>query len=310
MFEASNIASAGKYFLIISGELLALFIGVSFLVALLQEFVSEETLRNILGKPRKWLGNILGAALGAVTPFCSCSTIPIMVGLLNVGAPFGATMSFLIASPLLNPVILALFLTMLGWQITLIYGVLTFTCAVLIGALWERLGLAVDYKKVQLESACCCDCETATPVARPVTKNEKIRHAGAQTWVLFRQVVPYLILGAGIGAFIYGFIPEEFIIRVAGPGNPWAIPVAAVVGIPMYIRVETIIPIGAVLMEKGMSLGALMALIIGGAGASIPEVTLLASIFKPRLVAAFVITILTVAMLSGFIFQALQLSLH
>ena len=308
MFEVNNLASAGKFFLIISGELLALFIGVSFLVALLQEFVSEETLRNVLGKSRKWLGNILGAALGALTPFCSCSTIPIMVGLLNVGAPFGATMSFLISSPLLNPVILALFLTMLGWKIALIYGVLTFICAVLIGALWERLGLAVDYKQVQLESACCCDCETSIPVARLVTKNEKVRHAGAQTWVLFRQVVPYLILGAGIGAFIYGFIPEEFIIRVAGPGNSWAIPIASVIGIPMYIRVETIIPIGAVLMEKGMSLGALMALIIGGAGASIPEVTLLASVFKPRLVAAFVITILVVATVSGFIFQAFQLS--
>ncbi|TEB14321.1 putative permease [Pelotomaculum sp. FP] len=309
MFEMNNLASAGRYFLIISCELLALFIGVSFLVALLQEFISEETLRNVLGKPRKWLGNILGAALGAVTPFCSCSTIPIMVGLLNGGAPFGATMSFLISSPLLNPVILALFLTMLGWKIALIYGVLTFVCAVLLGALWERLGLAGDYKKVQLESACCCDCETSKPIAKPVTRNEKVRHAGAQTWTLFRQVVPYLIIGAGIGAFIYGFVPEEFIIRVAGPGKPWAIPVAAVIGVPMYIRVETIIPIGAVLMEKGMSLGALMALIIGGAGASIPEVTLLASIFKPRLVAAFVITILAVAMLSGFIFQVFQLSL-
>lgn len=306
MFEINNLASTGKYFLVISGELLALFIGVSFLVALLQEFVSEETLRNVLGKPRKWLGNILGAALGAVTPFCSCSTIPIMVGLLNVGTPFGATMSFLISSPLLNPVILALFLTLLGWKVTIVYGVLTFVAAVLIGALWERLGLSVDYKKVQLESACCCECETSAPVYKPVTNMDKVRHAGAQAWTLFRQVVPYLIIGAGIGAFIYGFVPEEFIIRVAGPGNPWAIPVAAVVGVPMYIRVETMIPIGMVLMEKGMGLGALMALIIGGAGASIPEVTLLASIFKPRLVAAFVITILVVAILSGFIFQAFQ----
>ncbi len=306
MFEVNNLTSAGKYFLVISGELLALFIGVSFLVALLQEFVSEETMHRVLGKPRGWFGNILGAALGAVTPFCSCSTIPILTGLLNSGAPFGATMSFLISSPLLNPVILALFLTMMGLKVTFIYGILTFVSAVLIGALWERLGLAGDYKMVQVESACCCSCscETTTPVAGPVTNNEKLKRAGDQTWTLFRQVLPYLIIGAGIGAFIYGFVPEEFIIRVAGPGNPWAIPVAAAVGVPMYIRVETMIPIASVLMDKGMNLGALMALIIGGAGASIPEVTLLASIFKPRLVAVFVITILVVATLSGFIFQA------
>lgn len=311
MFELNNLASAGKYFLIISGELLALFIGVSFLVALLQEFISEETMHKILGKPRGWFGNILGAALGAVTPFCSCSTIPILTGLLNGGAPFGATMSFLVSSPLLNPVIIALFLTMMGLKVTLIYAVMTFICAVLIGALWERLGLASDYKMGQEESACCCSCscEEITPVVGPVTNNEKLKRAGKQTWTLFRQVLPYLIIGAGIGAFIYGFVPEEFIIWVAGPGNPWAIPVAAAVGVPMYIRVETMIPIASVLMDKGMSLGALMALIIGGAGASIPEVTLLASIFKPRLVAAFVITMLAVAAVSGYVFQAFQSSL-
>lgn len=122
---------------------------------------------------------------------------------------------------------------------------------------------------------------------------------------LFRQVVPYLILGAGIGAFIYGFVPEDLIIAVAGPDNPLAIPVAAIIGVPMYIRAETIIPISAVLVEKGMGIGAVMALIIGGAGASIPEVTLIASIFEKRLVAAFVITVLGVAILAGVLFQFL-----
>jgi uncharacterized protein len=306
VFEMNNLAAAGKYFLIISGELLALFVGVSFLVALLQEYISEKTLSNVLGKPRGLIGNTLGAALGAVTPFCSCSTIPIMTGLLNGGAPFGATMSFLISSPLLNPVILALFLTMMGLKVTLIYGALTFVSAVLVGALWERFGLASDYKMGQVKSACCCSCESIEPAAGSAANNEKLKHAGTQTWTLFRQVLPYLILGAGIGAFIYGFVPADFIIQVAGPGNPWAIPIAAAVGVPMYIRVETMIPIASVLMDKGMSLGALMALIIGGAGASIPEVTLLASIFKPRLVATFVITILVVAAISGFVFQTFQ----
>jgi uncharacterized membrane protein YraQ (UPF0718 family) len=305
----NNLAAAGKYFLIISVELLALFVGVSFLVAPLQEYISEEKLQSVLGKPRGWVGNIMGAVFGAVTPFCSCSTIPILTGLLNGGAPFGATMSFPVSSPLLNPVILALFLTMMGLKVTLIYGVLTFVSAVIIGALWERFGLARDYKMGHVKSACCCSCEPIEPAAVPVTNNEKLKHAGTQTWTLFRQVLPYLILGAGIGAFIYGFVPADFIIQVAGPGNPWAIPVAAAVGVPMYIRVETMIPIASVLMDKGMSLGALMALIIGGAGASIPEVTLLASIFRPRLVATFVITILVVAALSGFIFQTFQLGL-
>lgn len=302
MFELNNLITAGKYFLIIIGELLALFLGISFLIALLQEFVSEETVKRFLTKPKKWLGNILGAALGAATPFCSCSTIPILVGLLNGGAPFGASMSFLISSPLLNPVILILLVTMMGWKFTILYGIITFTFAVIIGALWEQMGLAATYKNVRIELGCC-----AEGVANgPLTKKEKVRRAGMQTWGLFIQVVPYLIIGAAIGSIIYGFVPEQLIIKVAGPGSPFAIPVAAVIGIPMYIRVETIIPIASVLLAKGMSLGALMALIIGGAGASIPELTLLASIFKPRLVATFALTILTVAILTGCIFQILH----
>lgn len=306
MFEVNNLIGTGKFFLYISAELLILFVGISFLVALLQEFVSEETVRRVLTKPQKWLGNILGAVLGALTPFCSCSTIPILVGLLNGGAPFGATMSFLISSPLLNPVILALFLTMMGWKVTLIYGVSTFIAAVLIGALWERLGLASTYKMHKIENVGCCCGPGAVQIVMPLTNKEKVKRAGTQTGTLFRQVLPYLIIGAGIGAFIYGFVPEELIIKLAGPGNPLAIPVAAVIGIPMYIRVETMIPIGSVLIAKGMSLGAVMALIIGGAGASIPELTLLASIFKPKLVITFTITILAVAILAGFLFQILQ----
>ncbi len=306
MLDTNNLISTGYYFLFISGELLALFVAISFLVALLQEFVPKETVQRVLSKPQKWVGNILGAALGAATPFCSCSTIPILKGLLDSGAPFGASMSFLISSPLLNPVILSLFLAMMGWKVTVIYSILAFISAVLIGAVWERFGLACDYKMTVFQMACCCGGGEMIQIQKPLTRNEKIRRAGGQTWTLFRQVLPYLIIGAGIGSFIYGFVPEEFIARVAGPDNPLAIPVAAAIGVPMYIRVETMIPIASVLMAKGMSLGAVMALIIGGAGASIPEITLLASLFKPRLVAVFTVTILLVAAVSGYVFQILQ----
>ncbi|MBE3588688.1 MAG: permease, partial [Thermoanaerobacteraceae bacterium] len=207
MFQINSLAAAGKYFMVIAGELLVLFIGISFLIALLQEFVPEETVRRVLTKPGRGWRSVLGAALGAVTPFCSCSTVPILVGLLNGGAPFGASMSFLLASPLLNPVILGLILTLMGWRVALIYGVFTFMAAVFTGALWERLGLAGEFKRVRVvRQECCCCAET---VRASVTNREKVRSAAGKTWDLFRQVVPYLLIGAGIGAFIYGFVPEQ-----------------------------------------------------------------------------------------------------
>ena len=283
------------FFFTITVELVILFIGVSFLVGLLREYIPAATIQRLL-TGRRGQGNVLGAALGAITPFCSCSTIPIMVGLINAGAPFGAASSFLLASPLLNPVILGLFLAFLGWQATATYAVVTFILCVVMGAAWEKVGLANEVKRIRISGGHAGKQESQDFRSRVV-------RALAGAWQQFTGVWIYLVIGVAIGAFIYGFVPAEWIARVAGPGNPLAIPVAAIIGVPLYIRVETMIPISIVLLQKGMSLGTLMALIIGGAGASIPEVTLLASIFKPRLVAVFVLTIFTIAVLAGYAFN-------
>jgi len=295
---ANSLLIAGQFFVVIAGELILLFVGITFLVGLLHAYIPEERIRSVLTGKRRGSGTVLGAGFGALTPFCSCSTIPILVGLLDTGIPFGVCMSFLLASPLLNPVILSLLAALVGIVPTAIYAVITFAAAVGIGALLDRLGYARYVKDVTLAGRpASCDCD--------VSHGTRIRGAFSFAVTLFRQVLPYLLLGAGIGAFIYGFVPEDLIVAVAGPGNPLAIPLAAVIGVPMYIRAETIIPISAVLLEKGMSIGAVMALIIGGAGASIPEVTLLAAIFERRLLAAFVAVILGVAVFAGAAFQVL-----
>lgn len=293
-----------RYFFILTGELALLFIGISFLVALLQEYVPPEKIERVLGGNRHPLvNNVFGATFGALTPFCSCSTIPVVLGLLNAGAQFGATMSFLIASPLLNPVILGLLTVLLGLKITVIYFVIVFPAAVLTGYIWEKLGFASDVKDVMIKQS-CCDSETA--VSEQVSeKYYKIKKSFGSAWSLFREMLPWLVLGASIGALIYGFIPEELIIKVAGPHNPLAIPMAALIGIPMYIRAETMLPISSVLLSKGMGIGPVMALIIAGAGASIPEVSLLAAIFKRRLVITFVVTVITVAIFAGILFSVL-----
>lgn len=287
-----------KFFGIILGELTVLFLGISTLVGLALQYVSDDTLRRWLSR-RGLLGNFLGAALGAVTPFCSCSTIPMTVGLLRAGVPFGATMSFVLASPLLNPIILTMFLVLMGWKACLMYGAVTFVAAMLCGALLQAVGMDRDVRNVRVVG------EEQEAERCPAFAG-KLRRAFAGAWRDYRGVLAYLLIGVAIGAAIYGYLPQDFIVRVAGPQNPAAIPVAAIIGIPLYVRAETVIPIAAALTEKGMSLGAVIALIIGGAGMSIPEISMLSGIFKVRLVAVFVAMVFATAVVAGFAFNLVR----
>jgi len=286
-----------KFFGLIFAELTVLFLGISTLVGLVFEYVSDETLRRWLNR-KGWLGHFLGTLLGAVTPFCSCSTIPMTVGLLRAGVPFGATMSFVLASPLLNPIILAMFLALLGWKACVAYAAVTFPMAMISGAVLGWLGLAKDVKDVRISGG---------PHQRePLpTFGKKVRRAFAGAWGDFRGVLLYLLIGVAIGAAVYGYVPSNAVVRIAGHENPLAIPVAAVIGVPLYVRAETVIPIAVALTQKGMSIGAVIALIIGGAGMSIPEMSMLAGIFRVRLVAVFVTVVFLTAVLAGFVFNVI-----
>ena len=295
-----NLATAMSFFIEIAVELIVLFIGITFLVGLIQEYVPDETIKRALGGRHRILGSFLGAGFGALTPFCSCSTIPLLLGMLNAGVPFASAMAFLFASPLLNPVIVSLFIILLGWKITALYFSVTFLAAIVIGLMLDSLGFANQVKSVAAVRG-CCDCKPAEDAKSRVQRSARFAFS------LFRQLVPYLLLGAGIGAFIHGFVPTELISSIAGRGNPFAIPVAAIIGVPIYIRAETMIPIGLALIEKGMSTGAVLALVIGGAGASIPELTLLSAIFKRKMLAAFVLTIITIAVAVGYLANWLAL---
>ena len=286
-----------RFFVLILAELTVLFLAISTLVGLVFEYASDDTIRRWLSR-KGWLGNVMGATLGAVTPFCSCSTIPMTVGFLRAGVPFGATMSFVLASPLLNPIILTMFLTMLGWKACVAYGVVTFVAAMVSGAALEALGFAKDVRNVRVSGG-------AHEKEKLPTFGRKLCRAFVGAWGDFRGVLFFLIIGVAIGAAIYGYVPNDFVVRLAGPGNPLAIPIAALIGIPLYVRAETVIPIGLALTQKGMSLGAVIALVVGGAGMSIPEMSMLASIFKVRLVAVFVAVVFLTAVVAGFVFNVL-----
>ena len=285
-----TLLAAGQYFLIIALELTALFIVVCLIVGALNVYVPKERMQKVLGSSGSVRGSVIGAAFGAITPFCSCSTIPVTLGFLKSGVAFSSAMSFLFASPLLNPVILAMMLVIFGPQITVVYAVLMFTAAVVIGLVLERLGFKKYVKPVAVEGM-----TEAT--------GSKRKRIIMFAWTTFRQMIPYLLLGAAIGAFIYGFLPADWILAAAGPENLFAIPAAAVIGIPLYIRAETILPISAALLSKGMGVGTVAALLIGGAGMSIPEITMLSAIFKKQFVLVFVAAIFIAAVSTGVIVQ-------
>lgn len=276
-----------KTFLMLFFELLLLFIVVSFIVSLIQQVVSEEKIIKLLSKPNEVVNYILGMIFGAVTPFCSCSTIPILAGLLNSKVPFGPAMSFLIASPLMNPLMIFMLWALLGWKVAIVYFVVLAIFSILTGLVFSKMNLAESYKGVNVKGDGFFANKTGS----------RFKQALNDAWAFLYPMLPYLF----IGAFIYGFIPEEFITKYASGDGFISVFIASVIGIPMYIRPETMLPIAEALVSKGMSLGTVVALIIGGAGASIPEVVLLSKLFKKKFVISFIIAILVVAIVTGLI---------
>lgn len=293
-----------QYFVLITIELIALFLFISALVEIILMYVPEEKIRKKLSGAGVF-GNIVAAGFGALTPFCACSTIPMTVGFLNAGVPFGSTMSFLIASPLLNPIILGMLGAMVGIKAMVAYFVIAFLCSILFGFLLEKIGAQKYVKNVRLKPASCCAGSHEVIDKRSLPFKSKLKMAFDGAWGSLQPIMGYLLIGVALGAGIYGYMPQDFVMKIAGPDNPFAIPVAAVLGIPLYIRAETAIPIGLALMGKGMSIGAVISLIIGGAGMAIPEMTMLASIFKKQLVAMIVLVIFLTAVVSGYLFNIL-----
>jgi len=291
-----------KMFLQLFIELTGLFLLISFAVGIINQKLPAEKIQKILGG-RGGRGYLSAAALGAVTPFCSCSTIPMLVGLLKARAGFGPTMTFLFTSPLLNPIVIALFIPVLGLKATFWYAGLALSISIISGILLNAVGFEryINPKMLQDEPT---SCGSGCGQAKTVEPSMWLK-AWRSAWDLFKQMFPDMVIAMFIGAFVHGFIPVEFFAEVAGPDNPAAIPTAAVVGIPLYIRVTALLPLVAPFVAKGVSMGAVVALIIGSGGASLPEVILLKKLFYWPLLTAFLLVIFAMAIISGFAFNYL-----
>lgn len=290
------LEESAKMFVELFLELTFLFIVISYLVAILNQKLPAEKIQRILGT-KGGSGYFTAAALGAITPFCSCSTIPMLVGLLKARAGFGPTMTFLFTSPLLNPIVIALFVPVLGLEVTIWYAGLALSISIIAGRLLHALGYERFIKQDMLveKKSCCGGSLKEEP--------SQWKKAWDECWDLFRQMFPYMFIAMLIGAFVHGFIPAEFFGEVAGPDNPAAIPTAAIVGIPLYIRISALLPLVSSFVAKGVSIGAIIALVIGSGGASLPEVILLHKLFHWPLLIAFLLVIFSMAVIGGFTFN-------
>ncbi len=318
-------------------ELAVLFVLISFLVGLLHEWLPTEKTRHYLSA-RHGHGYVIGALIGAATPFCSCSTVPLTLGLLKSGAGFGPTMTLLFTSPLVNPIIISLFWITFGYELTLLYTGMAISMAIAISwlinqahferflkrDLFEPKPVEVSVSLGGLQSkpatAQCCSAPQDEPAEvtidagsigimshagpAPDTFGTRARRLFMDAVNQFRSFLPHVIIGVLIGAFAHGFVPDEWLVRYAGADNIWAIPLAAIIGVPLYVRGSTMIPIAMTLTAKGMGIGAVIALVIGGAGASLPEMIMLKRMFHWPILIAFLFSVFGIAISTGFLAQA------
>ncbi|GAA4872641.1 permease [Ferrimonas pelagia] len=285
--------------LYLGAQLTVLFFLFSYFVGLIQQFLPPEKVKKLMGNER---GYVIAALLAAITPFCSASTIPFLKSLFKSQVRFGNIMTFLIASPLLNPVVFGLLTLNFGLNTSVMFFLVALSVSVSAGYLLEKFGFADQVKDAVFDGreesvTCSRTCGSA------VTKENLFIRVGKNAFYDFKKAFPYLMIGVAVGAFVYGFVPTEVITRVAGDHNPLAIPVAAFIGIPLYLTVESLIPLSSVLIAKGMSMGALLALIVGSAGASLTEVILLKSLFKNKLIAVFLLVVFTMAISTGLLYN-------
>jgi uncharacterized membrane protein YraQ (UPF0718 family) len=293
-----QVAEAAEFFIYDTMKVTALLAVTVFIVAIVRTFISHARIRGILGGSREGLGNVLAALLGVPTPFCSCSAVPIFMGMMEAGVPLGVTFSFLIASPMVNEVAVALLLGLVGWQMTAVYIASGLAVAVLAGIIIGRMGLEGEVE----------DMGTGTKPKQAKEKRtwtERLSFARFETWRIMRKTLPFIVLGIALGSVVHGFVPVEFLAGFAGPGQPLAVPLAVLIGIPLYSNAAGTIPIVDALMGKGMAMGTALAFMMSVTALSLPEMIILRRVLKPKLICAFALVLFLSFVAVGLLFNAI-----
>lgn len=295
----SRIGETARFFVFDTTKILLLLGGIIFVVTVLRSFMTVERTQQLLGGRREGLANVGAALLGVATPFCSCSAVPAFIGFVSAGVPLGVTLSFLIASPLVNEVALVLLYGLFGWRIALLYVTAGLCIAVVAGAVLGRLHVQRWVEPFVFEVR-----GGATAGAPRLGWDDRFQLAREEVGTIVRKVLPYLLVGIGLGAVIHGWVPESFFSRYAGPENPFAVPFAVLLGIPLYSNAAGILPLVEALYDKGLGMGTLLAFMMAVVALSLPEMILLRRVLKPKLIAAFIGIVAGGIVLVGYLFNA------
>jgi uncharacterized membrane protein YraQ (UPF0718 family) len=296
--KGSRLGESLHFFIFETTKIFFLLAVIIFVVSVIRSYFPPEKTKVILAYKREFIGNILAALLGIVTPFCSCSAVPLFIGFIEAGVPLGVTFSFLISSPMVNEVAVVLLWGLFGWKIAMIYVGSGLLVAIFGGLVIGRLGLEKwieDYVfKIQTGGIR----ETIRQ-----TFGERVAYAKINTADILRRVWLFVVIAIGVGGFIHGYAPQDFLVHYAGRGNPFAVPLAVAVGVPLYSNAAGVIPIVYALMEKGMSMGTVLAFMMAVTALSLPEMIILRKVLKAPLLAVFAAIMAATIVAVGYLFN-------
>jgi uncharacterized membrane protein YraQ (UPF0718 family) len=299
LVNTSPLGSSVNFFIYDSIKVTLMLAVIVFCVAIIRSFITPQKVKKWVAGRTEGVGNVVAAVLGIPTPFCSCSAVPLFIGFVESGVPLGITFSFLVASPLINEVAAAMLLAMFGWQIALIYIVSGLIIAIVAGIIIGRLHLESEVEEFVWK------CKMHDQAEKPMTWKDRIDFGISESKSITFKVLPYIIIGIAIGAVIHGYAPADFLVNIAGPDNPLAVPIAVLIGIPLYSNAAGMIPIMEVLTAKGMAMGTALAFMMAVIGLSLPEMIILRKVIKIKLLVIFAGILFVSFTLTGYLFNAI-----
>lgn len=305
-FEAAGLDTGSRiggsilFFIYDTIKIMVLLGFLILIISYIQSYFPPERTKKILGRFKGIWANIIAALLGTVTPFCSCSSIPLFIGFTNAGLPLGVTFSFLISSPMVDLGSLVLLMSIFGWKVAIVYVIVGLVIAVAGGTLIEKMHLenqVADFIR---------NGKSIDVAQEALTKRKRLKYAWEQVISTAKKVAPYVLIGVAIGAFIHNWIPEEIIVKVLGSGNPFGVIIATIAGAPMYADIFGCIPIAEALLAKGAKLGVVLSFMMGVTTLSLPSMIMLKKAVKPKLLGIFIAICVIGIILVGYFFNAVQ----